>query len=477
MLNKKAFVIGLDCLAPQLAFGEYLRDLPNIRAFLDNSLWGRMESTIPPITCPAWASMVTSKNPGRLGIYGFRNRRNRSYEGLSIASSYSVKEKAIWDIIAGEGKRSVVAGVPPSYPPKEINGAMVGCFLTPGTDSDYTYPKTLKNEIEKNIGKYIIDVENFRTNDKERLLKDIYALTENRFKLAEYLMKKKAWDFFMFVDMGPDRIHHGFWRYCDPRHNKFKKGNKYKDAIRDYYKYLDGKIGNIIKNLDNETTLYIVSDHGAKKIDGCFCINEWLIRKGYLVLKEYPKKIARLSPGMINWEKTRAWGEGGYYGRIFFNVKGREPEGVIDKKGYPKFAKKLIAELKTIKYKASRAKKTVVLRPEEIYSEVNGIAPDLLVFFGDLYWRSAGSVGFNDIYTFENDTGPDDANHDYYGVFAMHDKKIKHPGRIKDISIYDFATTVLYNMGIKAPEDMEGKPLKGNETDKRKKQKHALDAI
>lgn len=450
MLSKKAFVIGLDCASPQLLFKEYIDDLPTIKRLLKNSIWGRMESTLPPITCPAWASMVTGNDPGRLGIYGFRNRSDYSYDKLEIATSRQVKEDAIWDVLAKSGKRSIAIAVPPGYPPKPVNGAMVGCFLTPDLNSDYTYPKNLKNEIKKEFGEYLIDVRGFRTADKEKLLKEIYDLSENRFRFAEYMMKKISWDFFMFVDMGPDRFHHGFWRYCDPAHNKFVKGNKYENAMREYYKFLDARIGGIIKKLDEDTTVYIVSDHGAKKIDGCLCVNEWLIRKGYLTLKSYPKKITKFSASLVDWTKTKAWGEGGYYGRIFFNVKGREPEGIIEKKDYAKFAKELTSELKKIKYKNSSAKKTVVLRPEEIYRKARGIPPDLFVFFGDLYWRSVGSVGFKDIYTFENDTGPDDANHDYHGIFIMYDKKIKKPDR-RDISIYDFAPTVLRNMGVKVP--------------------------
>ena len=459
MLNKKAFVIGLDCLDPQLLFCKYLKDLPAIRALLKNSVWGRMKSTLPPITCPAWASMVTGKDPGKLGIYGFRNRLDYSYDKMGITTSSDIKEPSIWDIAGRLGKKSIVISVPPSYPPKPINGIMIGCFLTPSVAADYTYPKVLKNEIKKNFGEYLIDVGDFRTNDKKKLLKEIYDLSENKFALAEYLMTNKPWDFFMFADMGPDRFHHGFWRYCDPSHNKFEKDNSYVNAMRDYYQFLDSKIANIIKNLDSDTTLYIVSDHGAKKIDGCLLINEWLIKKGYLTLKEYPKKITRFSPDMVNWAKTRAWGEGGYFGRIFFNVKGREPKGIVEKKDYQNFTKKLTEELKSIKYKNSTAKKTVVLRPDNIYPEARGFPPDLFIFFGDLYWRSVGSVGFNDIYTFENDTVPDDANHDYKGIFIMHDKKISRPRKSNYISIYDFAPTVFHNMGIKVPDDMEGKAL------------------
>ncbi|MDD4203121.1 MAG: alkaline phosphatase family protein [Candidatus Omnitrophica bacterium] len=461
MSDKKVFVIGLDCLAPKLAFDKYISDMPTLSELLKRSTWGPMTSTIPPITCPAWACMTTSKEPGELGIYGFRNRVDHSYERLAIATSYAVKEKAIWDIIGEKGKKSIVVAVPPSYPPKKINGCMVGCFLSPDIDSDYTFPKELAKDIKNNVGQYLIDVRDFRTNDKKRLLKEIYDLTKNRFDTAVYLMQNKPWDFFMFVDMGPDRFHHGFWSYCDPEHNKYKKDNEFKDEMRKYYAFIDTQIKRILDKLDNNTVLCIVSDHGAKKIDGCFCINEWLIQKGYLKLKENPKEITKLNPSMIDWENTSAWGEGGYYGRIFFNVKGRETQGLIPKTKLKEFSGKLIKDLENIKYKNSEAKKTIVYEPKQLYKKTNGVAPDLLVFFGDLLWRSAGSVGIGDIYTFENDTGPDDANHDWQGVFVMYDPSERQAasGKKQEVSIYDFAPTVLDKMGFKVPKGMKGKVL------------------
>jgi len=457
MLKKKAFVIGLDCLAPKYFLGEYIDNLPNIKKLMKCSVWGEMDSSIPPITVPAWMCMLTGKDPGTLGIYGFRDRTGYSYDALKIVNSGYVKEKTIWDIIAKQEKKSVALAIPPSFPPKKINGAMIGCFLTPDTTLEYTYPKSLKKEIEEEFGSYMIDVDNFRTEDKDRLLKDVYSLSDNRFRLAEYLMQKLDWDFFMFVDIGPDRIHHAFWKYIDKSHKKFVKGNKYEDVLREYYVFLDKKIGDLIAKLDENTTVYIVSDHGAKKIDGGFCINEWLIKKGYLTLKEYPKKPSKLDPSMVDWKKTRVWGEGGYYARIFFNIKGREPEGVIEKNEYSTFKNELIAELKAIKYINSDSDKTIVYEPADIYKTIKGIPPDLFVFFGDLSWRSIGSIGHNNIYVFENDTGPDDANHDYKAVFLMHDKEIEKPGPVKNTSIYDIAPTVLHNMGFDIPEDMSGK--------------------
>src|SRR5258708_2029754 len=123
----KTLVIGLDCAAPEIL----LRDerLPNIRRLMDAGCYGRLESVIPPITVPAWMCMATSQDPGSLGVYGFRNRVNQSYDGLRIVNAKSIGELAIWDQIAREGGRSVIIGVPPGFPPRKVNGISVGCFL------------------------------------------------------------------------------------------------------------------------------------------------------------------------------------------------------------------------------------------------------------------------------------------------------------------------------------------------------------
>src|SRR5204862_3051178 len=141
-------------------------------------------------------------------------------------------------------------------------------------------------------------------------------------------------DFFIMVEMGPDRIHHGFWRYFDPQHPKYVAGNPLEHAIRDYYIALDAEIGQTVATLPAETLLLVVSDHGAKRMDGGLCFNQWLVREGYLTLMERPSKPTPIGKVAIDWGKTRAWGDGGYYGRLFLNVKGREPSGTIHPADY-----------------------------------------------------------------------------------------------------------------------------------------------
>ena len=143
----KTLVIGLDGAVPELLFGD--ERLENFRRLMDAGCYGRLESIVPPITVPAWMCMATSQDPGSLGIYGFRNRTDRSYSGLGIVNAKSVDALAIWDQVAREGRRSITIGVPPGYPARKVNGISVGCFLTPDTSCDtYTHPANIRQEID-----------------------------------------------------------------------------------------------------------------------------------------------------------------------------------------------------------------------------------------------------------------------------------------------------------------------------------------
>jgi len=454
-MNKRVLVIGLDCAEPSLVFEKWADQLPNLSGLRSNGVWGRLESTIPPITIPAWASMMTGKLPGTLGFYGFRNRKDYSYEGLSIATSLMLREKTVWDYL--KDKKSVVIGFPPSYPPKPINGELISGFLTPGIDSNFTYPEDLKGEILGRFGEYLFDVRNFRTNDKMWLKDEIFKLGKQRMEVARYMMETRDWDFFFVVEMGVDRLHHGFWKFFDKKHRKYEPGNPFEDIGIEYYKMIDGYIGELIEAAGDDTMIMVVSDHGAKRIEGGIVINKFLIDEGYLKLKSHPEGIYKLKDAEIDWENTIAWAEGGYYSRIFLNVKGREPNGKVLEEDYEKVRDELIEKIEGIPDHNGNPMKTRAYRPEEIYPEVKGIPPDLIVIFGNLYWRAVGSLGFESIYTFENDTGPDDANHAQHGIFILspHEKN----GERKGLHITDVAGTLFDIYGIEPEGKFMGKSV------------------
>src|SRR5262245_62128051 len=104
----KVAVLGLDCATPQLTFHQFRDQLPHISRLMERGSWGPLKTIHPPITVPAWACMMSGYDPGQLGIYGFRNRKDHSYDGYAIANSSSIKVDRVWDILSRAGKRVIL---------------------------------------------------------------------------------------------------------------------------------------------------------------------------------------------------------------------------------------------------------------------------------------------------------------------------------------------------------------------------------
>ena len=454
--HKKICVLGLDCAAPEVVFAD--DRLINLRRLMNAGVYGRLESVIPPITVPAWMCMCTSQDPGSLGVYGFRNRVDHSYDRLGFANSGSIKALAIWDHLGREGKRSIIVGVPPNYPPRRINGVSIGCFLTPDTTkNEFTYPANFKGKINELVGEYPVDVKNFRTDRKDWLKDEIFRMSQKQWKVVHWLLKEQPWDYFHFVDIGLDRMHHGFWNYFDEQHVQFEPGNPYQSAIPEYYLWLDEQIGKALALLGEDTVVLVVSDHGAQRLDGGIAVNEWLIREGLLVLDEYPDTLTPFDKLKVNWSKTRAWSEGGYYARVFFNVQGREPNGLVPPGEYDAFQDEMKARFETLTDDKGQPLHSLVYKPREIYNSVRNIAPDLIVHFGGLLWRSIGTVGHNSIHVRENDTGPDSCNHAQYGMFILSAPDCSLHGEYQGARLLDVAPTLLDLAGYEIPESMQGR--------------------
>lgn len=457
----RVLVIGLDCASPDLIFHHFNDQLPTLRGLMARGTWGILESSIPCITVPAWASMTSSRDPGALGVYGFRNRADHSYGRMITADGSAIHVKRVWDVLSDAGKTALVANVPQTYPPRPLNGNLISDFLTPGRESVFTYPAMLKPEVLGLAPEYDFDVRNFRTTERGELLDKLIALTDVQYRVFEALLKRKPWDFAMQVNIALDRIHHGFWRYHDPEHRLHEPDSRFRYAIRDYYRHIDGWIKRLLEAVPEDTVTLVVSDHGVKRMDGGICINEWLWQNGWLVLNTPPKsgEILKFEDADVDWSRTRAWASGGYYGRMFFNVQGREPQGVIAPEDLPVVRAELIAQLKAIPDHEGRPLHHTIHIAEQIYQQVNGIAPDLIVYFGDLHWRAIGSLGYGRHWTFENDTGPDDANHAVEGMFIWHDPRMKGQGQIANRQLMDIAPTLLHQLGVKIPADMQGTSL------------------
>src|SRR4051812_30512573 len=102
--NRRLLVIGLDCAAPELIFDEWRAELPTLSRLMAQGVYARMESCVPGITVPAWACMMSSRDPGQLGVYGFRNRADHSYNNMITANARSLNVPRLWDLLGNAGK-------------------------------------------------------------------------------------------------------------------------------------------------------------------------------------------------------------------------------------------------------------------------------------------------------------------------------------------------------------------------------------
>src|SRR6185295_6016389 len=103
-MARRVVVIGLDCAPPALVFGQYRAAMPNLTALMQAGSFGPLRSCVPPITVPAWAVMLTGRDPGELGLYGFRNRDVSGY-GMRTAQASDVRAAWLWERLEAAGKR------------------------------------------------------------------------------------------------------------------------------------------------------------------------------------------------------------------------------------------------------------------------------------------------------------------------------------------------------------------------------------
>lgn len=471
-MRPRVMVIGLDCLEPSLAFDRYRQEMPNLQR-IASGVWGELESICPPITCPAWMCGYTGRDPGQLGVYGFRNRAAWDYGPLDLAFSGSIPREAApaaWDVAGDHGRHCTLIGIPPGYPPRRVNGEFIGCFMTPGPESPFAHPPELADETRSLVGDYRFDVEDARSDDRDRTLAEIYEMTDKRWRLAAHLLQSRDWDLFGMVEIGTDRMHHAFWQFMDPRHVLFEPDSAYRDAIREYYRHVDRGIGELLRFVDDQTLVLCVSDHGAQRMDGGFLLNEWLLAEGYLRL--LPGRDPRPGPLRsedVDWPHTTAWGAGGYYGRIFLNVVGREPEGAVSPERLTTVRQEIATRLEAVRFPwGEEGARNRVFFPERVYREVRGFAPDLILYPGDLYWRALAGFAARPgvFFTKENDTGPDGANHARYGTFtAIRGADLLRnsgPGRrLRGLRLLDLGPTILTYLGLPVPPGIAGQPIRG----------------
>lgn len=521
----KVFVIGLDgatfdLIEPWVGEGK----LPNIKRVMEEGSYGNLASTTPAHSAPSWSSFITGKNPGKHGIFDFTEHVPDSYRVRFVNAS--IREgTSIWATLSSHNKKVAVVNVPMTYPPEKVNGIMISGMDTPGLDSNFTYPPTLYAEIKRTVGDYALESDLWFYISKGEIdlaIRKLQEIIDRRFEVTKYLMNKYPWDFAVSVFTETDRVQHAFWMYMDPQHPLFKTENykKYGNAILEVYQKLDNVLGYLLETLDENTTLIIMSDHGAGLCSNkTIYLNNWLCKKGLLTYKDFqpgkssgtfqrlnrlfytkllsgiprnfwkalPRetkdRVMKLFPSVFNkmasqfffsridMSLTKAYAEESK-NFIWVNLKGRDPKGTINPgQEYEAVREFIINELTNERdVESNEHIVDKIFKREDIYCGQNlGKAPDLVVTFkkGGYVPRPSYTVNPNVVITtipkeklekLESNTRAN-AMHFPNGILLMKGRHIKKGHKIDGAHIMDLAPTILCLMRVPIPTDMDGKVL------------------
>ncbi len=463
-MQKKIFIFGIDgatleLIEPWACQGK----LPNFRKIMKTGTYGTCQSTIHPLTPQAWATFLTGKNPGKHGLFDFGVRREGTYS-LRLTTSFDRRTPAIWHLLAEAGLKSGIINVPLTYPPEPINGFMISGMHSPGFEES-VYPSELYQELVEIFPDYTIDVMSHWYDTYDIFLEKVYAMTETRINLIEYVYKKYKPEYFSAVMVLVDRVQHALWGQMQhPLEQSLKTGWKYSNAVYDTYKKMDECIGRFLKIIDNDTTFIIMSDHGFGSLEKDVYLNRFLLDNGFMKLKDeaWNKPFDMANPfENIDWSNTRAYSYG-LFGNIYINLAGREPNGVIRPgQEYENVLADLTRQLLTLR-DPDDGKRIVdqVYRADEIYSgPYVREAPDILVVMRDYQYITRGGYELVGDSLVSKPRINHSGNHKMNGVAFFLGKNIKQGYRMGECHLADFCPTILTELGLSIPDDMDGRAL------------------
>ena len=483
----KTVIIGLDgatfdIINPLSEAGR----LPVISRLIREGTSAPLLSTILPNSFPGWASCTTGTSEGMHGVFSPFIKQPGSY-GVRAMSGRDIMTRPIWDILGEHGGRSFLVNIPTTYPAEPVNGVMITGMLTPGLDSDFTYPQTLKEEMLAAIPAYVI--EPGRNPDRKTRVEEFRHANDMHELAVHFLMDRGDWDFLMVVFSILDRAQHDYWADMDsghPRHDP-RTPAEFRGFIHEVYERLDAAILRIVEKLPAGTRVLIVSDHGFCSELKEIRVNEGLAAAGLLSfkpgrrtrsgVKELKEKIGRRlglsrSNGNvldrkvqygsayldeIDWARTRA-----YFAQdkgIWINLAGREPEGVVAESEFDRCAEEVREVLSSLKSPDDNLPvfERVMHREEALSGRYIDRLPDMVMVPRRDEFVCHERPSYGEVFV---DADTSSGTHSRNGIFVAWGPGIKSAADFtRPPNLRDVGPAALYSLGCPLTEDMDGRAL------------------
>jgi predicted AlkP superfamily phosphohydrolase/phosphomutase len=425
-MTTRLLVIGLDGATLDLiepwACAGYL---PNLAALMAQGSVGRLRSTLPAMTLPAWSTFLTGCNPGRHGLFDFTRRAPGRY-AVQFVNATHRREPTCLRRLSDAGLRVAALGIPTTYPPEPINGVVIAGFDSPVTtsrDASFVYPRELHGELRRAVGDFpLTDLQETRIGPgwHRHALDRLAQAIDGQTRVARYLLDREAWDCFAIVFGASDTVSHHFWAFHDPNSPRFDAAGaaEFGDAIRSIYQRLDLAVGELRRAAGPDADLFILSDHGfGGTSDKAISINRRLQQAGLFAFNARPPIAARAASalkraglsllpsaaqqrvfrrlgglvdalesrarfGHVDWPRTLAYSdELNYFPSVWINLRGREPGGIVEPDDYEATRDRVIDALHGwIDDETGRRIVQRAHRREDIYSgPALGDAPDIVL--------------------------------------------------------------------------------------------------
>ena len=385
-MGRKVLVVGLDSAPPRLVFDVFRDEMPTLPVLIARGAYGRLASTNPPITVPAWTAMMSSKDPGQLGCYGFRNRKDHSYDGYAFANSAQVKEPRLWDLLGARRQaldRPRRAADLSAAADRRRDGHLLPHAVDQGAVHLPREPEGRGRAGGRRLRARRRRLPHRRQGGaaRARLRQDAQALG-GRAAPARDRGRGTSSCSSRWGSTASITASGATWTR---RTTSTSRETRSSTAIRDYYRYLDGELAALLDLVPRDTIVLVVSDHGSKRMDGGICFNEWLIREGYLTLKDPPTTPTPIGKVAIDWTQDQGVGRRRLLRALLHEREGSRARG-HDRSGRLREGARRADRRHRRHHRPERDAASARRRfvPRTSTATCSGVAPDLIVYFGDL---------------------------------------------------------------------------------------------